>query len=114
MHVSTDFTLQNKKISDYFDGNSDIPPIGEFMYLHTHPAIRPNFLTQIEEMVSQVWSEPNRLKVTSDVYLHKLHGLCLVLGTLIDKITPDNVGTFVSTLKELYQFTKQMKEAIRE
>jgi hypothetical protein len=114
MHLTTDFTLSNKKLSDYFEGLSEVAPIGEFMYLHSHPAIRPNFLTQIEALVAKVWSEPDRLKVTSDVYLHRLHGLCLTLGTLIDKITPDNVGTFVSTLRELYQFTKQMQGALRE
>lgn len=84
------------------------------MYLHSHPALRPNFLTQIEELVAKVWSDPEKIKVTSDVYLNKLHGMCLVLGTLIDKIDQENVHTFLSALRELYQFTKQMQGALRE
>lgn len=114
MQLSADFTLANKKISDYFEGVSETAPVGEFLYLHSHPALRPNFLTQIESLVAAVWSEPGRLKVTSDVYLHKLQSMCLVLGTLIDKINPDNVHTFLSTLRELYLFTKQMQGALRE
>lgn len=49
MPVDYNFGFSNKKISDWF---SDVPGsdtiVKEFKYLHDHPLVKPNFLTEIE------------------------------------------------------------------
>lgn len=43
-----DFCFSNPEIGNWFNGEDTPPPVKHFKYLHTHPLVKPNFLTEIE------------------------------------------------------------------
>jgi hypothetical protein len=48
--MNTQFLLSAPNIKRYFDTGEN-PPISELLYLHTHPLILPNFLSEINDMI---------------------------------------------------------------
>lgn len=46
--MSYDFTFQNPELKDWFDEGLGEPPVRQFVYLHEHPLVRPNFITEVE------------------------------------------------------------------
>lgn len=46
----TDLTFNNPNIRLFFEEKTDDPPVGEFMYVHTH-VIQDNFLSQLEVLI---------------------------------------------------------------
>jgi len=45
-----DFTFNNTYIKKYFDTGEN-PPIKEFLYLHEHPMVKPNFILELEKQL---------------------------------------------------------------
>lgn len=47
--MSYDFSFKNPEIGNWFAFEPDSePPVRQFMYIHEHPLIRPNFITELE------------------------------------------------------------------
>lgn len=46
----TDLTFNNPNIKLFFEEKTDDPPVGEFLYVHTH-ILQENFLTQLEVLI---------------------------------------------------------------
>lgn len=99
-----DFTLNNPKIKTYFEGTSDLAPIGELLYVHTH-FIQYNFLSEIEVMVNLAGEilvqNPNKKGVTL-----KLKSLAEKFGVQISSITEESAPDILDTLKQIYQICK--------
>lgn len=49
--MSYDFSLSNPNIRAWFNQETDVVPVREFVYTHEHPLIRPNFVSQIEVLI---------------------------------------------------------------
>lgn len=49
--MSYDFSLSNPSIKSWFNEETGAAPIREFLYLHEHPLIRPNFISEVEVLI---------------------------------------------------------------
>lgn len=100
--MENDFSLTNPDIKKYFDGDNSCAPVRELMYLHTHPLIRPNFLTDITNLIDRVGAKlvskniPPSSKVIKD-----LEGLCILLGQNIPD-TSEAADKMLVHLRETY------------
>lgn len=62
--MDIDYTFNNPLIRSYFDGDDSYVPVGELIYLHSHPMVRPNFITEIDEIVLRAGQIMVDLKLT--------------------------------------------------
>lgn len=99
-----DFTFNNPKIRMYFDGESDFPPTGEFMYVHTH-FIENNFLSEIEVLVNLASEELAKPNKKSGVAI-KLQSKAEKYGTLIGSLSEETAPQILEVLREIYQLCK--------
>lgn len=103
-----DFTLANPAIRDYFTGVSDSAPISEFLYLHTHPLVTDNFISEIRTLLDDSLSiytgglpEPVQKKLVD----------CgLVLGTNaldldVSEVARPAAEKMLEAFRELYKLT---------
>jgi hypothetical protein len=49
--MNYDFSIENPQIKGWLNRENDLVPVREFVYLHDHPLIRPNFLSDIEVLI---------------------------------------------------------------
>lgn len=111
-----DMTLHNPKILAFFDGTSEIKPIGEFMYVHTHPKVR-NFMSEIEGLVnftsSYIQANPGKTHLA-----HRLLYLAEQYSSHISDVTEASAGHMLVVLKEIYQIcvkcTQDQVEEVQE
>lgn len=102
-----DFTLSNNNILDFFTGKSDTAPVNEFKYLHSHPMIRPNFLTEIEDLLKQACEKLQGANLNQDAFIPLLSEHGRILGTNIEDFE-GKAETILNSMKVLYQFSKQV------
>lgn len=99
-----DFTLNNPKIRSYLEGTSDLAPVGELMYIHTH-FVQHNFLSELEVMVNMTGEilvqNPNKKGIAL-----KLKSLAERFGVQISSITEKSAPEILATLKQIYQLCK--------
>lgn len=103
----TDFSLSNPLIKSYFDGSDEYVPTNEFLYLHTHPLIRPNFLEQIEVKIRET-TEYCIARSIKSTALMKTALLAEKLGKILPIVTEENAQEALSVLREIYQFCKRL------
>lgn len=102
-----DFTLSNPIIGKYFKGESNSPPIAEFLYVDTHPLIRPNFLTELEELSKTACARLQVGDIPQDSFLPLLTKHAVILGTSIES-PEEKAVTILESLKDLYTFFTQV------
>lgn len=49
--MNYDFSFSNPQIKDWFDGKTDTVPVRQFVYVHEHPLIKPNFVAQMDGLI---------------------------------------------------------------
>jgi hypothetical protein len=102
-----DLTFKNDLIKKYFDGDDSYVPTGELMYLHKHPLVTPNFLTEINELV--VKTGELMIKKNMEGYpVTKFEDLAIRLGAGLPDITPDSAQKSLEILRELYAFCNKL------
>jgi hypothetical protein len=99
-----DFTLNNPKIKSYLEGSSELAPIGELLYVHTH-FIEHNFLSEIEVMINLASEELVSSNKKSGVGL-KLKSQAETLASQINSITEESAPLILETLRRIYQLCK--------
>lgn len=102
MSVLADFSLNNLQIKQYFNGSDDYVPTSELLYVHTHPLVRPNFLSEIEVLInkaSQVMVERN----ITGVPVQRFTALAQELGRQLPELTEKNAPAVLNTLREIYK-----------
>lgn len=90
-------------IKEYFEGDSKNPPVRELLYAHTHPLIRPTFLSEIESMIGVASEAADRKgispesKVVSDLILNAQK-----LGELIPSLDETSAPQCLLILRKIY------------
>jgi hypothetical protein len=97
-----DFTLNNESIKAYFDGNSENAPVSELVYLHLHPLITPNFVTEIETLVNAAEKVIIAKKMTG-YPIERLINIAIQMGTNLDDVNHETAKPILSSLRELYK-----------
>lgn len=49
--MAYDFSLSNPDLKAWFASGEGEAPVREFIYLHEHPLVRPNFISEIEVLI---------------------------------------------------------------
>lgn len=107
MSVIQDFSFNNPLIRDYFEGQGHYAPVPELMYIHSHPLIHPNFLSDIEALVNhtaQVLEEKNMKSGPVNRFVH----LAQSLGKLLPILSESNASEALIVLREIYQFCRKL------
>lgn len=100
--MNTSFLIEeNTNISNFLEGDDSHIPVSELLYLHTHPLIRPNFLTQIDDLVNKVGTKIIEKNVKGKVIMD-LSIIAIEIGTKLDNIE-DNTEELLLTIRKLYQ-----------
>ena len=111
---STDLTLSNKLIHDYFEGSNEYTPISELLYIHTH-LIPDNFLSQIERLINmtdELVSNPE-LKIKPKL-VHRISNAAEDLGKLLPNVNETTAPTILELLREIYQACGRILEKYNE
>lgn len=100
--MNTSFLIEeNTNISNFLEGDDLYIPSGELIYLHIHPLIRPNFLTQIDDLVQKVGVKIIEKNVQGKVIEH-LSSLAVEIGTNLED--PEGKAVqLMKSIRELYQ-----------
>ena len=80
-----DFTFNNTNIKAFFDTGEN-PPIAEFLYLHNHPLIRPNFILQLEDQILRLNDRVVSGKTVSTKVVDELVEISIEIGTQVTSI----------------------------
>lgn len=104
---SIDFSLKNTLISDYFKGKTDSQPLAEFTYIHAHPLVQPNFVSEIETLI-HLTAEFMVSKNMVGKPVNKLFTLAESLGKLLPMDTEDKASEALGVLREVYQFCNKL------
>lgn len=95
-------TLQNPNVSDFFNGKTDDPPVGEFLYVHSRP-IADNFVSGIEEMILHAGLVMVDNKTLSDRYGKVMLELAIELGEKMGSVDKESAPHILFTLRKIYQ-----------
>lgn len=96
-----DMTLSNPKILAFFEGTSSLKPIGEFLYVHTHPKVR-NFMSEIEGLINATALVIQDNTIHTHV-AHRLLYLAEQYSSHISDVSESSAGHMLDVLKEIYQ-----------
>lgn len=104
-----DLSLSNPMISDYFERKSEVCPVGELLYVHTH-YVEFNFLSQIENQILVVAGILNEEPKKKGVAL-RLVGLSERLALKLNKIDNKSAPEILSLLREVYGICKRILDS---
>ena len=96
---SYDFSFNNSVVKEYFYGTGPAP-VSELLYLHTHPLIRPNFLTIIDDRVKEAGKVIVDKKIGGAV-VGDFMTLAVALGKHLPSVTEDNAIEVLDILKRI-------------
>ena len=96
-----DFSFNNPRIRNYFEGSDEYVPVEELLYVHSHPLVRPNFLAQIESILN-LTAEHIIEKSMKGKPINKFVQLTENLGKLLPGISKENSAEVLKVLREIY------------
>jgi hypothetical protein len=107
-----DFTFSNASIKDYFERGAN-PPTSELLYLHAHPLIKPNFINQLEKMMSEVGGimvdKGIRGKTLDDLYQ-----MALRIGEILPVLDRTNAADVLLEMRKAYTLGKSLGVSITD
>jgi len=106
-----DLSFNNISIANYFNGDNSYVPISELMYIHTHPLIRPNFLTNIETLINQVATKI-AAKPINGVPATDLANYAVKLATELQDLTEENAPVVLGLLRVIYTYCNNVLKTI--
>ncbi len=80
-----DFTFNNTNIKAFFDTGEN-PPVSEFLYLHSHPLVRPNFILQLEDQILRLNDRALQGKNVSTRVIDELVAISIEIGSKVTSI----------------------------
>lgn len=107
MSVITDFTFNNPFIRDYFLGSDAYVPVPEFLYVHSHPLIRPNFMMEIEVLINNT-SEYLQMKNMKGGPVKRFVHLAQSLGAVLPIQDESKASEALRILREIYTFCNKI------
>lgn len=105
MSFLVDMSFKNEQIKGYFNGSDVYVPSSELIYVHTHPLINPNFLSEIEVLIHEATEKMVALNMRGAV-VKKFTDLTIKLGRELPDLTDKNAASTLGTLREVYKLCK--------
>lgn len=110
--MAYDFSALNPSIQSWLNRDTDVAPIREFLYLHEHPQIRPNFVTDIEVLIYETGQHMISRNI-SGAPANKLVSLAETfarqLNDFVQSRTEDGAEIVLGSLRDLYRICKRIK-----
>lgn len=101
-----DLSLSNPMIRDFFERSSEIAPVGEFLYIHTH-YVEHNFVSQIENQILIVAGILNENPKKKGVAI-RLVGLAEKFSEKVNKVDNKSAPEILKILREIYGICKRI------
>jgi hypothetical protein len=110
--MQTDFSFSNPSIRKYFDGDDSSAPTRELVYLHSHPLIQPNFVTEINNLVAEAVNKLNAQKVSkTSKWVTELEDLCIKLGRTMPEVKISQPEETLVHLRSLHNLCNKIMKA---
>ena len=103
----------NENVSKFLKGDDSYIPVSELQYLHIHPLLRPNFLTEIEDLVREVGEKIIQKRITGKP-VEQLEVLAIEIGLKASNplITNEDGKAMMISLRKLYKLCNSLKEKL--
>lgn len=101
-----DYTFNNTLIKGYFEGDDSYIPTGEIIYLHDHPLVTPNFMTELSQMIRDAGELMVKHKLGH--YAEKLEKIAIRMGTQLPEVNEANATTILGTMREAYKLSNDL------
>lgn len=110
--MAYDFSAKNPDIKSWLDRDSDTAPVREFLYLHEHPQVRPNFVTDIEVLIYETGQHMISRNI-SGAPANKLVSLAETFAGLLNDFVQDRsegrAESVLGSLRDLYRLCNRIK-----
>jgi hypothetical protein len=106
-----DLSFNNISIANYFSGDNSYIPVSELLYIHTHPLVRPNFLTDIEMLINQV-AVKIAAKPVNGVPATDLANYAVSLAVELQNLTETNAPVVLGLLRVIYTYCNNLLTTI--
>lgn len=110
--MAYDFSASNPSIKAWLDRDSDEQPVREFLYLHEHPQVRPNFVTDIEILIYET-GQHMLSKNISGAPANKLVSLAEAFANKLNDFVQDRseegAERVLESLRDLYRICNRIK-----
>lgn len=102
----------NEKVKNFLEGDDTYIPISEYRYLHERPLIRPNFITQINDLVDKIAPRVEKYKPMTAV--KQMSEYAIGLGTNLDgELTDGKIKTILFIFRGIYILCKDLDEKLK-
>lgn len=109
--MDNNFTFTNPIIKEYFESETrNNPPVGELVYLHTHPLITPNFLTELETLACQAGALIHKYNLIDRA--KEIEQIAIKIGQHLPELTYENGPQVLECLKQVYKISKNITEKL--
>lgn len=110
--MNYDFSFANPEIRSWFDRNSTATPIRQFVYLHEHPLVRPNFIAELDGMIYETGAHIMAKNIKGSP-IKRLQKLAKEFADALTKFVVDkedgSTEKVLFAMRDLYTFCKQVK-----
>lgn len=107
-----DLSFNNVDIANYFNGSDVYLPTSELLYIHSHPLVRPNFLTDISTLINTV-SVTMQQKGVTGVPVDDLAGYAKELATELQSLSNDNAVAVLDVVRNIYVYCNNLLKTLR-
>src|SRR4051812_36030376 len=119
MAVTYDYTFNNTLIKAFFEGSNNYAPVGELVYVHTHPLVIPNFMTQLSEMIAIAGKTMEKHNI-GPYYNERLSEIAIGIGRELSaydgvnaiQITVSNATAILEHMREAYKLCKDLSSMV--
>jgi hypothetical protein len=108
------FTIEeNEAIRNFLNGDDSYVPTSEILYLHSRPLLRPNFITQIQDLVDEVAVHVKNTGLKGQPITDL--GICAIeLGVELGKgLQEENLTKIAFTFRKIYKICKDLKPILK-
>lgn len=107
------FTIKdNSDIRKFLEGDDSFLPASEILYLHSRPLLRPNFLTEVDDLLNFVFIKYGYSKIP-DQYIKKLEEYGVRLGIALGKTLTEDVGKDIAfAIRDIYTMCKELENKL--
>jgi hypothetical protein len=106
-----DLSFNNVNIANYFNGDNSYIPSSELMYIHSHPLIRPNFLTDISTLINTV-SVTMQSKGVTGMPVEDLAGYAKELAAELQSLSESNAPAALDLLRKIYVYCNNLLKTL--
>lgn len=108
------FRIQDHEgIRKFLEGDDSYVPISELQYLHTRPLLRPNFVTEIDDLAIEVGNKIVEKKITGKP-IERFEEIAIAIGTRMHnpQISDEDAKHILLSLRDLYKLCLGLKEKL--